>query len=99
MNSIVFSFIVISFVFTLLGQGFKTVSKRTMVVSGILLIVSCINVIVPNIVLNVLVSIGLISFYWATWKDRKLLTPQPTVWRFVFMAIVYLVLIVLLFVK
>lgn len=99
MNSIVFSFIVISFIFTLLGQGFKTVSKRTMVVCGILLIVSCINKLAPNILLNILVSLGLISFYWATWSDRKLLTPQPTVWRFVFMAIVYLVLIILLFVK
>ncbi|GEP85015.1 Uncharacterised protein [Staphylococcus piscifermentans] len=99
MNWIVFSFIVITFVFTLLGQGFKTISKRTMVICGALVIVSCINVFVSNIVLKVLVAIGLISLYWTTWSDRKLLTPQPTTQRYVFIAIIYLVLIVLLFIK
>ncbi|AYU56277.1 hypothetical protein [Staphylococcus debuckii] len=99
MNSTIFSIVFIAFICTLLDQGFKTISKRTTVICGVLVIVSCINVFVPNVVLKILVAIGLISYFWATWSDRKLLTPQPTVWRFVFMAIVYLVLIVLLFAK
>lgn len=99
MNSTIFSIVFIAFICTLLGQGFKTISKRTMVICGALVIVSCINVFVPNIVLKVLVAIGLISYFWATWADRKLLTPQPTTRRYVFIAIIYLVLIVLLFIK